>query len=1079
MREVTPAIRASLKGFEPSDEQWDAIDHASEPLAVIAGAGAGKTAIMAARMVWMVESGIRRPSQILGLTFSNKAALELEERIVEAFGAMDPPPSEHPLIATYNSFADKLVREHGVRVGIDPEVGLLTEAQSWQLLLEQFDDLPPFEAIESRSSATLVRYALQLYGACADHIVSPERIIEEDRRIVEEAEKFDEDVVRTSRQRVELAALVRSYIDAKRRSGWIDFGDQVMQAVGILERFPSVARELRERYPALLLDEYQDTNVAQRRLLQLLAPGSSHVTAVGDARQNIYQWRGSTLFNLIDFPRHFPRASGEDYAYLSLSENYRSGSRILAVANRIIEPVPAERRPGKPLTAHSRNHEGSVVAKVTGDQYAEAAFVAEEILRLHGTPMHSDREPTSWSDFAILVRRRSHIGPIYMALKQREIPVEVVGLSGLLQVPEVVDTIAWLRILSDPGPGSNRWLARILLGPRFRVHYRDLAILARWATRHNLELAEKKREKPLPAEVTIPNETELEPDAVAFSLTEALDHIDEIEELPPEARRRLVLAHSEIRRLRPKASGSLLELVQSVMIESGIVEALDASTREDAESSRRNLGSFLGVVGSFSPVSKEPSLAAFLSYLDAAEEVEETLDLATPVGSDSVKLMTVHQAKGLEFEVVFVPGVSARTNEEGEKAHSIFPDIRTTNPMRSYSSLPPTVREDAVHLPSPWKIGPTGERVAKTKAAFARELTERAIEDERRLFYVALTRAKQRLYVTASLWYERQKEKRGPSQFFDEVAACPECDVMEADAAPDENPLIEALEKKAVWPPEPARLVVPSDLFPEGYPSTVEKLIAGELSEEDLLAKLGKNRSDAVPMLAEYDRILASILEARPQPDSGGLGALSATAAAGLLNERVDLADLVRPLPEKPSAARRIGTEIHRWIEEKARGLSGLADEDAVDAPSVHVPRSRLGELKGAFDEMAFGEKKLATLPGGEPMAEVPFLLKAGELLIRGRIDAVYEAEDGSLEIVDFKTGAEVESAQIDQLMIYACALHRMGLDHKGPFTLTYCYLASRKTVSRTVSLQEVEGACGRLDLLGAEVGSQALSLTS
>lgn len=305
---ATPAVRAALRGNDPSDEQWAAITYDPVPLAIIAGAGSGKTAIMAARIAWMIEEGMYRPSQILGLTFTNKAAGELEERILAAFSEMDPPPAEAPAVATYNSFADRLIREYGVRIGIDPDVGLLSKAQAWQLLLSEFENIPPFEAIESRAVSTVVGTALSLADQCANHLVLPELIIEEDGRILEEAERFDDDVVRASAQRIEYARVVRAYMEAKKRARRIDFGDQVTQAVEVFEKFPDVAEELRERYPALLLDEYQDTNVAQRRLLQILAPQGHNVTAVGDARQNIFQWRGSTLFNLIDFPKQIGRA---------------------------------------------------------------------------------------------------------------------------------------------------------------------------------------------------------------------------------------------------------------------------------------------------------------------------------------------------------------------------------------------------------------------------------------------------------------------------------------------------------------------------------------------------------------------------------------------------------------------------------------------------------------------------------------------------------------------------------------------------------------------------------------------------
>src|SRR4051794_33427768 len=429
---------------------------------------------MAARVVWLTEEAEFTASQILGLTFTNKAAGELEARIEEAFAELDPVPHERPHIATYNAFADSLLREHGVRIGIDPEVGLLSEAQRWQLLLSCFDALPPFDAVDSRSPASICRSVLGLADSCGNHLVTPERVIEEDERVLRDAAQFPDDVVACSRKRIELARVVRAYTDAKLRARRIDFGDQVTRAVEIMED-PTVANELRVRYPAILLDEYQDTNVAQRRLIQLLAPTGHNVTAVGDARQNIFQWRGSTLFNLLDFPtRHFLRAGNEAHEYLTLSENFRSGRRILEVANRVINRVPAGRRPGAALRAHAANGDGWVGVKLAAHQEEEASFIASEIERLH-TPAEGPEkaepeaplkapaqgEPstaTPWSEFAVLVRRKSHIRPIHDALRARGIPVDVVGLAGLLEVPEVLDTIAWLRVLADPGPMANRWL---------------------------------------------------------------------------------------------------------------------------------------------------------------------------------------------------------------------------------------------------------------------------------------------------------------------------------------------------------------------------------------------------------------------------------------------------------------------------------------------------------------------------------------------------------------------------------------------------------------------------------------------
>jgi DNA helicase-2/ATP-dependent DNA helicase PcrA len=1077
---ATAAIRAAMGGSAPTWEQQRAITHPAEPLAIIAGAGSGKTAIMAARMVWMVQEGLLKPSQILGLTFTNKAAMELEERIVAAFDRLDPHPGEVPTVSTYNSFADGIVRQHGVRVGVDPESSLLSQAQAWQLVAEALNEIEPFEAIDSRSIASITRAALGLADQCANNFVTPEEVEAEDALIIEREAAYEPEVLLNSRRRIELARLVRAYQNLKRRRRCMDFGDQVTKAVEILETWPSVAAELRTRFPAILLDEYQDTNVAQRRMMQALAPTGSNVTAVGDARQNIFQWRGSTIFNLIDFPlKHFLRAGERVHDYLSLSDNFRSGSRMVEVANSIIEAVPERRRPGKPLAATPANLKGFVGTGLFPDQREEAVFIAEEILRLHGRSAAPGRPPAAWRDFAILVRRKAHMGVLYSVLREREVPVEVAGLGGLLQVPEVMDTVAWLRLVADPGPASNRWMARIAMGPRYRIHYRDLAVLARWAAHQTTELRKaKEAESSAPADArAVPDESALEPDEVAFSLVEALDQVQEIEGLDASAQYRLLRLRSELLELRSMAGFLLLDLVQAIVSRTGIAEALQSSARKDAAAALGNVRQFMSVVANFSPVSGEPSLSEFLEYLDAAEDAEDTMELEVTPEEDSVKLTTVHGAKGLEFEVVFVPGVAAHENRKGEKVNSIFPDERASNPMISYAQLPYGVREDREHLPNPFRVDDQGQRRLKKKADFARELRERAVEDERRLFYVALTRAKQRLYVTAAWWYERQRKHHGSSIFFDEVAAHAAAEDLGRAERPLESPLMAELQARAVWPPRIEPIDAPSAEFPEGPVTVLEMLLTGELTAQELLDRLTPGDREVAERLAADHRALirsfSSEALARPGAAQNQMPSLTASQAVDLAAGRVSAAQVARPLPQRPSPHARIGTEIHRWIESVARGLPGLVDEESLDAPGSHVERATLQQLKASFVSMGFAERKLGTLADGEPMVELKFVLKLGERLIRGRMDAVYETEEGGYEIVDFKSGQQTDLPEIDQLTIYAAALSKMGVVPNAELKLTYAYLTSETVLSRSISPVEAASALERLqEKLVAGVGS-------
>lgn len=1074
---ASAAVQAAMGGGQPTARQWAAISHPPEPLAIIAGAGSGKTAVMAARMVWMVEQGLVRPAQILGLTFTNKAATELEERILLAFARLDPPPAEVPTVATYNSFADRIVRQEGARVGVDPESSLLSQAQAWQLVKESLNDVQPFDAIDSRSIESITKNALALADQCANNCVTPEQVAREDLRILQRGESaYERQVLLTSLKRSELTGVVRAYQDVKARRRAMDFGDQVTKAVEILQAWESVAADLRQRYPAILLDEYQDTNVAQRRMLQAIAPHGSNVTAVGDARQNIFQWRGSTLFNLLDFPKeHFLRTGGKPHRYLSLADNFRSASRVVQVANAIIDKVPAQRRPGLPLHSVEGNGQGQVATALLSDQRAEAEFIATRILELHGRPAGEGRPATRWKDFAVLVRRKAHMPLIYSVLSDHEIPVEVAGLSGLLQVPEVMDTVAWLRVVADPGPASNRWLARILLGPRYRIHYRDLAVLARWAGGRTRQLSESKRTAhPAGPQVTVQDETDFEPDDVAFSLVEALEHLDEVPQLASDAGARLARMRSELMHMRRLAGAPLLDLVREIVSSAGIGDALAASPRRDAAAAQGNLRQFMGLVAGFSPLSAEPSLTEFVEYLDAAEEAEDSMEQQVTPAEDSVKLTTVHGAKGLEFEVVFVPGVAAFENQKGQRVYSMFPDERASNPMLSYSLLPYGVREDARHLPDPRTTDSEGNRMLKSKTDFARELKERAVEDERRLFYVALTRARQRLYVTAAWWYERQSRAHGPSIFFDEVAGLEMVDNLVRHEFAEQSPLLAELQERAIWPPVVRNLYQSTPAMPHGPVEALEDLLSGAGSADQLLAVLEpRQREEAERLLEGYRTNIAALDKAAAplKARAGEPAGITASEAVDLVAGRLTEARIRRPLPRRPEARARLGVQVHRWIESRAHLLAGLAGEDDLEAAGVSVDAALLARLKRTWEDQ-YGSRTLARLPGGEPMAELAFVLKVGGRLLRGRMDAVYVDEAQNLEIVDFKTGELAEPPEIDQLIIYAAALHKLNIPLGDTLKLTYAYLSTGESSTRQVRGGEVQQAlAGLAQRIGAVPG--------
>jgi DNA helicase II / ATP-dependent DNA helicase PcrA len=1072
---VTPGVRAALRGQDPTPEQLAAVTAPIGPVHVIAGAGSGKTAVMAARIVYLVERLGVAPASVLGLTFTNKAASELEARVREALADTTTDVGDEVTVDTYHAFAADLVRAYGIRVGVEVDADLLSEAQQYQILLGILDS-ERFEHLSVRTAGATIRKTLELASACADHVVPAERVVEASRRLLQradEGERLPDWMLQAARERIELTRLVERYATEKRRRGRLDFGDQVAKAVELVEGHPELLEELRTRFQHVLLDEYQDTNVAQRRLMQRICPPGASIMAVGDARQAIYAFRGATMYNLLSFTDHFPPTpaiaavpsapaprpvpapeegqeplapAGADP--LPLSTNFRSGPRILALANSVIDRIPEERRGGTALVARPGAADGEVRAALLADQFAEAAFVADQVVRAHETGLPDGSWP-EWRDVAILVRSKRLLGPLREALEQRGVPVEVVGLSGLLETPEIVDLVSTLRVVADPG--ANVALARLLLGPRWRIGHRHLVRLARWAARNNWGLKDE-----LPGE-------DPDPGDVSFALAEALDHLDEVEGLDEEARNRLDAFREELRELRAAARGPLLDLVQTILERTGVWAELEASRDRRAITARQNLATFLDRVAAFAPVQGDPSLAAFLVYLDAVEDASEPVEAVQPAPVDSVKLMTVHMAKGLEFPMVAVAGLSAGTGKDGSPRYGIFPDARVADPRRA-QGFPYELREDAGHLP----------RFNGNARAFRGELEERALEDERRLFYVAITRAKQLLVLTSAWWYQgSEKTPKGPGPFWNEAAGHPAVEVLVRADQPAASPLTERLRERVSWP-HPGRRPEDTDdpVFGEGLAAAVELERAAPGTLE---ARVPPGQADAFRAAAEAGRHLLDAARVDPTP------ARVKPPRILSVSQVLDYArcprdfywSVVRPLPSAPKPAARLGSVVHRLLERRARNLPDLLDTD--DLAGGHLA-PELIEQAGRN----FAATRYATLP--PPEAEVGVILRLGPWVIRGRIDAIFRPdpggpsgqEDAEVELVDWKTGRRVEhtTGGLDQLAIYALAMRELGELPGDRCLVSYCYLGGDEPVtdSRTLDPADLDRQRARLEAVLADL---------
>src|SRR4051794_2348096 len=497
-KHLTPAEVARRCGlsYAPSDEQARVVSApVDRPLVVVAGAGSGKTETMAARVSWLVANHVVAPEAILGLTFTRKAASELNERVRLRLGALARHPdtdaelrerlaAAQPTVSTYHGYAASLVAEHGLRIGVEPGAGVLGPAMCWGqagavvgAYTGDMSDVP-------LTLLTTIEDVLALSAELGEHDVSPRRLrdwtLDFELRVRSYADAprkrgvySDVDkMLARQRARAALLPLVEGFQARKRAAGAIDYADQVAYAAQIAVAAPEVGRRERARWQVVLLDEYQDTSVGQLRMLEALFGGASGhpVLAVGDPRQSIYGWRGASAGTIERFARTFPGLADRPAERLTLATSWRNDQAVLAVANAVSGMLPPPDQPLPDLAPAPTAGRGAVTVGLYGTVAEETEAFADRLAECWNT-RPDGRPPT----VAVLVRARKQLPGIAAALRERGVPVEVVGLGGLLEVPEVSDVVATLTVLVDPTAGDA--LGRPLTGARSRGGPRHLAAL--------------------------------------------------------------------------------------------------------------------------------------------------------------------------------------------------------------------------------------------------------------------------------------------------------------------------------------------------------------------------------------------------------------------------------------------------------------------------------------------------------------------------------------------------------------------------------------------------------------------------
>ena len=996
-----------------TSHQSSIISSGLEPAVVIAGAGSGKTETMSNRVLYLVANGFATPDQVLGLTFTRKAAGELSVRIrkrlrqLSQLKEFEHITSTSTAVTTYHSYAGKLLSEHAIRYGIDADADPLGEAAIWQIASDVVRNWSDDSYRNDSEVSTVIKDLLGLSKLMLEHQVKAADIEAIGNDMLGKLELLagstNEDtraVARAMRQRNGLLPMVEAFMERRKAAGELSFDDQMSLAADIAQNFQDVGTLERGKYTVVLLDEYQDTSQSQVRMLSSLYGAGHPVMAVGDPSQAIYTWRGASAGTMASFSKYFPKAQGQTgREQFSLPTTFRNDKIILAAANAISAQIKADGgQQVVELEARDDAGPGELAYGIYETVETESQAIAEYFKALWN--------PEEKKTFAVLVRKRSQIPSIESALREQGLPVEVIGIGGLIHIPEVADVVTLMKIITDPDAGSS--LMRHLTGPRINLGPRDIAALGAFSReRAKLLHADSKS---FIKKIAAGNPDQLEADdQFAGSIIDALDEITSAKKggFSDLGYQRLISFAQDLRRLRSRAGGQITDLITE--IENYLTLESEITLREGTQTGRRHLDRFLDEASKFEH--SGGSLSAFLDWLDIASDEEGGLKVGAPeVRTDVVQILTVHMAKGAEWHVVAVPGLSDGT----------FPGVNRSDPdnwLKNEKHVPFALRGDAHELPRFTLDGITkNSDAAKAIKKFSLQCVDHIkMREEMRLAYVAVTRARTHLICTAS-WWRDGANSVSPSNFFTLIAGAASANggrLISDVAAPDddaENPTLEN-PLTAIWPRDylgdrraqfnaAIELVNASNVHPLVASQDLE--VNSWIMDAHSLITEQRNRGSDVVQVSLPTRLSTSTLVALHE------------------NPQELALNIRRPMPRGQDQYSRRGTAFHLWVERQFTEAATLFGDEYLDYLDPLEDDSKLEDLKAAWLKSSFADRTPARV-------EVPFETTIAGVLIRGRIDAIYPDGDG-FQVVDWKTGSKQlgKSAQV-QLAMYRLAWAKLS----------------------------------------------------
>ncbi len=952
-------LKISTEERKLNAEQKAAVEFGDGPLLIIAGAGTGKTTVITERIKHLISSGRANPSEILALTFTEKAAREMEERV----DIMMPYGYTQMWISTFHKFCDRLLRQEAIHIGLNPAYRLMTDTDATMLFRKNLFhfDLDYFRPLGNPMK--FIGGMLQHFSRLQDEDVSPEEYLrwvksqksppEADQPLAEKI-KSEEDALEVQKY-TELASAYKKYQDIKVKEGLQDFGDLIIQTLTLFRSRKNLLSVYQKQFKYILVDEFQDTNIAQNELIELLVGSKQNVTAVCDDDQSIYKFRGAAVSNVLAFRKHFPKAK-----LIVLTKNYRSTQSVLDASYQLIQHNNPDRlevkeHVDKKLTSE-RNITGIWPKLLYHDRVEnEAEEVAKEIKRL------ASAEKREWKDFAILVRANNHAEPFTRACVRLGVPYQFLGPGRLFRQPEVMDLIAYLQVIQHFD--DNVALFRVLSMGYYDIAPRDLAAVSNFAKKQNLSLFEA-------CEVCAGMRT-MEGVVLPFISEASTEKLGTI----------IAMIHRHLGLVTKETAGQILFYF---LQDSGFIKhMLDYTTKSD-ELRANNVSKFFSKLKTYETDHTDASVPAVLDWLELSMELGES-----PMAGDTdwtqnnaVNILTIHSSKGLEFPVVFLVNLVSQR-------------------------FPTTERHEQIPIP---------EQLIKEELPVG----DYHLEEERRLCYVGLTRARDLLYLTAANFYGEGKREKKLSPFIAEVMGSEAVSGIKHQVSNNAEQLS----------------------FMDWKPAAAE-VMAGEGIVRQPITYLSYSQIETFRLCPLHYKLRY------------------------LLN-----------IPTPTSASLSFGTSIHAALRDfYAMHANGarvtknlLADlltrhwkREGYENKRYEQEMRKRGEryLSEYFDKEFHAETKTAAL---EQAFTVPITTPSGSVKIGGKIDRVDMLPDGKIEIIDYKTGRMPSKREVDtnlQLSMYALAATNIPGDPFGKkpedITLSLYFFDTQTRVSTTRTGEQLQ----------------------